>query len=154
MPTITEFDYQVALYREFLKRGHWLFARNLFLYYFGANELDFISVNKSNFTVEIEVKLNYQDFKNDFKKTKKHIALEQRSEDDIPNYFYYALPPGIVDPEEVPSYAGWLEIFEIKSQNRRVVHQVRRAPKLHSNPMSDQVFRRISVSNAHRAFSK
>ena len=82
---------------------------NLFIYDW---ESDYLALTKSGYVYEIEIKISRNDFKNDFKhKADKHTLLENVSQTGVckikcPNYFYYAVPDGLVTPEEVPEYAG------------------------------------------------
>lgn len=55
----------------------------------------------------------------------------------MPNYFYYAVPEGMIEPDEVPPYAG---LIYIKREYRYVAQSyiiVREAPRLHSTKYTD-----------------
>ena len=55
----------------------------------------------------------------------------------MPNYFYYAVPTGMIEPDEVPPYAG---LIYIDSEYRYVAqsyHIVREAPRLHATKYTD-----------------
>lgn len=133
-------------------------------------ESDKLLWTKSGYIYEFEIKISRADYKNDFKKSEKHIILSygiseklQRvyeqdlfakeherhqwcSEDWVrdhynaervakgkrkPNYFYYAVPKGLIDVDEVPKYAGliWVDdgILCIK----------KKAPCLHKEKYTD-----------------
>ena len=96
---------------------------NLFVYDW---ESDYIAVTKSDYTYECEIKVSRADFFNDLKKAKKHVILESADGGGKlrPNYFYYAVPDGLVTPEEVPEYAGLLYV------QPWVVEEVKPARKL------------------------
>ena len=49
-----------------------------------------------------------------------------------PNYFYYCTPPGIVDVDEVPSYAGLVYV-----DKSGLITIKKKAPKLHSDKIKD-----------------
>lgn len=70
-------------------------------------ESDVLILTKSHYWYEIEIKVSRADFKNDLKhKFQKHNTLSDADTTDKPNYFYYAVPEGLISPEEVPTYAG------------------------------------------------
>ena len=88
---------------------------NLFIY---GWESDYLIITQSMLAYEIEIKVSRADFKNDLKKkTDKHLLLEGggklgrfNKESGMPNYFYYAVPDGLIQPEEVPEYAGLIYV--------------------------------------------
>lgn len=126
------------LYIDFMSRGHSVMCHNNTntLYYVG--ESDFISVTKNGMIHEIEIKISKADFKNDFTKKKRHQWLNQKSVtsfkglggkiinktyircvepvydkgNHLPNYFYYALPKGLIKLEDIPDYCGVIEVDE------------------------------------------
>jgi len=54
-----------------------------------------------------------------------------------PNYFYYAVPTGMLEPSEVPSYAGLIYIdseYRFVNQSFRIVKE---APQLHKTKYTD-----------------
>src|SRR5690606_851431 len=76
-------------------------------------EMDLLGIRRSGYVDEIEIKLDRADFKADFKKRVpsnprchglKHDVLA--AGDGLPNYFAFAVPEGLVEPGEVPDYAG------------------------------------------------
>lgn len=89
---------------------------NLYIY---GWESDYIAVMHSGIMHEVEIKVTKADFKNDFKnKQDKHLLLEGKGKlgkfsgkQGMPNYFYYAVPEGVVTPEEVPEYAGLIYVY-------------------------------------------
>lgn len=94
-------------------------------------ESDLLAVNKeSRYITEYEVKISRNDFKADFKKFDKHGLIgdchKYKFSSDIPNYLYYATPPGLLDKSEIPIYSGLIEIGI-------GVRVVKRAPILHKN---------------------
>ena len=88
---------------------------NLFVY---GWESDYLAITKSMVAYEVEIKVSKEDFKNDFKnKQDKHLLFEDGNMigrfpkgSSMPNYFYYAVPEGLISPEEVPDYAGLLYV--------------------------------------------
>lgn len=64
--------------------------------------------------------------------------------DRMPNYFYYAVPEGLLDADEVPPYAGLVYITTCKDgfedQPDKWLHRikiVRKAPQLHKTKYTD-----------------
>lgn len=118
------------LNRSFLSSPKYL-MNNLFVYDW---ESDYLAITKSLYAYEIEVKISINDYRNDFKKKAKHRVLydmfnntRRSKEKDCPNYFYYACPENMIEPDNTPPYAGL--IYIIKDRFFRVV---KAAPKLHS----------------------
>ena len=55
----------------------------------------------------------------------------------MPNYFYYAVPTGMLEPDEVPPYAGLIYIdseYRYVKQSYRIVKE---APQLHKTKYTD-----------------
>ena len=157
-----------GLYDEFLGRGHKFCCHNTTSVLRYVGETDFISMNANGTVFEVEVKISRADFRNDFVKKNRHQHLSgtgveqlrlldyrtrngrfircvepyQFMHESIPNYFYYAVPEGLITLDEVPDYCGLIYISEVdKSQyspNRIVCRQVRKAKRLHSRSASDK----------------
>ena len=94
---------------------------------FGSWEYDVISLNKAGNITEFEVKISRSDFKAD-KKKRKFKYYEQKNFSLMPNRFYYACPEGLIQPEEIPSYAGLIyfngeELAIIKSAP--LIHKIK-----------------------------
>lgn len=85
------------------------------LYVYGW-ESDYLAVMRSDIVHEVEIKISRADFKNDVKnKKQKHLLLENGNgvggySGEMPNYFYYAVPNGLIEVDEVPEYAGLLYV--------------------------------------------
>lgn len=125
-------------------------------------ESDKLIETRSGLIYEFEIKISKSDFKNDFKKKDKHVILEGKqthlptfdslekiykemyeknylvSHFKKPNYFYYAVPEGLITVDEVPEYAGLIYIIPDDGEYHftwfRIVKQ---APKLHNEKYSD-----------------
>lgn len=132
------------------------------LYVF-AWESDKLIETRSGLLYEFEIKVSRSDYKNDFKnKQDKHAILEGKREhlpkyDKIlnqnkpiwekyyrtssykkPNYFYYAVPEGLITKDEVPDYAGLVYVLpegEDKDMNGKWCfdgfYVVKKAPQIH-----------------------
>lgn len=104
---------------------------NMFVY---GWESDYLTITKSGYAYECEIKISRGDFFNDLKKYGKHMILEGReSSETTPNYFYYAVPEGLVKPEETPEYAG---LIYVRSYGIEIV---KTAPKI--NPEKQDLIR-------------
>ena len=137
-------------------------------------ESDKLIETRSGLIYEYEIKVSRSDYKNDFKNKKdKHVILEGKEEhvpsyeeykkrfkhygSDIsdkyyrtenfkkPNYFYYAVPEGMIDVSEVPSYAGLLYVLPEGKHLTKVgswcstgIYVVKQAPKLHGTKYTDE----------------
>lgn len=131
--SLTEEKIQKAIYEHgFLSQSSIkYYTENLWIY---GWESDIWIMTKSGYSYETEVKISRNDFKNDFKhKKNKHLLLESLDAAENkrrPNYFYYAVPGGIISVEEVPEYAGLLYIVPISDHFNRV-DVVKKAPQIH-----------------------
>ena len=102
---------------------------NLFIYQW---ESDYLAITRSDIVYECEIKISRQDFLNDSKKKNKHLIIEGNvngiSYDyERPNYFYYAVPDGLIKVDEVPDYAGLIYV------NPGYINIMKQAPKQHDS---------------------
>lgn len=135
------------------------------------NEADLFCVRKSGLCDEFEIKVSRADFLNDSKKfiryrdpdaherrqawdtpwkerfklpnyKQKHQALQ---DGDMPiNYFWFATPEGLVQAEEVPAFAGFIEVLESGLR-------VKRDPiRLHRNKMPMEERYKIARKTTYR----
>lgn len=111
------FDYSEKYILDVLNKH--FFSKNSLKYlinnlYFFNWESDYLAITKSGYLYEIEVKISKNDYKKDFEKKDKHLILENTLNNNIngiiPNYFYYAVPYGLIDISDVPNYAGLIYI--------------------------------------------
>lgn len=123
----------------------------------GWFECDVFEITKSGYGIEYEIKLTRGDFRADrFKEQRrhdwelnkttvlnKHTALRERSE-VTPNRFYYAVPKGLISPEELPDWAGLLYIRETH------IERVKPARMLHKIKVADKVRAHLLRSFYHR----
>ena len=101
---------------------------NLFIYQW---ESDYLAITRSDIVYECEIKISKQDFLNDSKKKNKHLIIEgnvagKLHDYDRPNYFYYAVPDGLIEADEVPEYAGLIYV------NPGFISIIKQAPKQHN----------------------
>lgn len=103
----------------------------------GLQECDVISVSKSDYIYEYEIKISRQDFKKDFIKEKHNHILNEKFTYTrkgellfrVCNYFNYVVPKDLVTIEEVPEYAGLIYIngdftFEIVKKPK-LIHKTK-----------------------------
>lgn len=112
-----------TLNSKFLSNPKYM-MNNLYVYDY---ESDYLAITRSGYAYEIEVKISHGDYINDFKKTNRHLSL--RKGKDCPNYFFFCSPPGVIKPEEVPPYAGLLEV----DMDGKYIRTIVKAPKLHND---------------------
>lgn len=110
-------------------------------------ECDVISVSKTDYVYEYEIKISRSDFKADFKKDKhrriveKQFILESRNENFhlVPNCFYFVVPENLVTAEEVPDYAGLIYMKE-----NLTFEIIKKAPFIHKIRATDRLIRSIA----------
>lgn len=104
------------------------------LYVFGW-ESDLLFLSTSGIWTEIEIKVSRADFLADLRnKTEKHEILKDTQNRMKPNRFFYAVPEGLVQPEEVPEYAGLIWVTEWFS----VQTVIKIAPQLHRTKITPE----------------
>ncbi|MEG1545399.1 MAG: hypothetical protein RR382_12915 [Tannerellaceae bacterium] len=120
---LTAIEITKILNRQYLTNPRYLINN---LYVFGW-ESDYLALTRSGYWHEVEVKISKADFKKDFEKKDKHTTLISRI-GKLPNYFSYCAPKGMLTSDDIPDYAGLIEIDENGS-----MHTEKLPPKLHSH---------------------
>ena len=153
----TETTMQEALEKYYDNQASYL-VRNIYCFHSRYGETDLLVVKAGNkLCYDIEIKVSRGDFSADTKKVDKHMILEKgfykrnyttfqkgkggkRKRTSAnkpinthlrPNRFYFAVPEGMVEPSELPEYAGLL--FVTKSGK---VTKVREAKLLHKKKLN------------------
>jgi hypothetical protein len=158
---LTERQVQNALYIHCAIKNHELIVPNSCLF---AWESDVVSVLKSGFICEFEIKISRADFKADTKKRRTEILVNPHRQRDLwgggvevlaphsrPNYFYYAVPAGLIAAEEVPAYAGLLYVHRMPDSAELVstMREIKPAQRIHNDKMNDwqrhQLMRAVNV---------
>ncbi len=146
---MTEKQIQNGLYDWLLRKGTKLCCPN----YTPAGwfECDLWAVTDAGYSTEFEIKLTKADFKKDGEKIErlnwrqrrdgvvaqtKHAKLEQ-SANAGPNRFYYVAPKGLLAPEDIPEWAGHIEVIEYRCRIWPTV--LKQAPQLHKEKVPDKV---------------
>jgi len=113
-------------------------------HFFRRCECDVIGINKSEYLIEVEVKISRSDFKADFRKSRwkpmelivKKGKLNTSSKllniSRFPNRHYYCCPTGIINVSELPPWSG-LIYFD---QETQLLNVVKRAPLLHKQKVN------------------
>lgn len=104
----------------------------------GYFEADVLAVTESRIVTEIEVKISLSDFKADFKKTHKHMRLQNptwRINPGIANRFFYACPAGLLNfSHGIPAYAGLIWV-----DSKGNIEVVKKSPVLHKIKADDKL---------------
>jgi hypothetical protein len=135
-----------ALYYFFNKKNCSYFSCNTNALDF---ESDFLAVNKSDFVFECEIKISRSDFFADFKKEQKHKLLSEGKHKA--NYFFYAVPSGLILPSDVPPYAGLIYIDKVGNRYRVTI--MKDAPRMHKEKLSQDVLIKILRSMMYKYFN-
>lgn len=113
----------------------------------GLMECDVLSVSKSNYIYEYEIKISRSDFKKDFLKEKHtHIINENFTTIKkgelhyiLPNYFSFVTPSNLISIDEVPDYAGLIYMNDDGS------FDIVKKPKLlHKTKANDSFIRQVA----------
>jgi hypothetical protein len=74
---------------------------------YATGRIDFLAVSAARgaYVYGVEVKASRSDFLKDLKSVAKQKALRS-----FANFFYYAAPKGLIDPNELPEWAGLMEM--------------------------------------------
>lgn len=104
-------------------------------------ESDSLFITRSGYIYECEIKISRGDFKQDFKKQKKHLILEGKDNtEQSPNYFYYVVPKDLIKVEEVPEYAGLIYVDVIYNIDGKIggypITFVKTAPIIHKDKVN------------------
>lgn len=154
MTELSEQKVQKKLSRKLIKKSHKCVVPNPT--FFGA-ESDLVSVTKSDFVIEYEIKTSRQNFRSEMRayemvggsygkdaeyksyswsKRKKHRWMKKKSEGkhsgsiSVPNRFYLVCPKGMVEESEIPDLWG---LYEIRSGDDYLsVLKDKQAKKIHS----------------------
>lgn len=137
-------EIQSIICKAELRKGN-LVAEN-FNFFFDW-EQDVISLNKTGYTSEFEVKISRADFKADFKK-RKWVLFKDKAIERLPNYFTCVCPPGLIDLPDLQDYMGLIYIED-------GMPVIVRKPKLIHKSQKDIVkllTKMLTVNNWHHYF--
>ena len=106
-------------------------------------ESDAVAATMAGQAIEYELKVSRADFVRDRLKRRNRIYSGELP-GLRPNRFYYVTPSGIIGEDDLPAWAGWLELCGGKLVRRR------RAPKLHRDCHGVTVLMRLAVAMRNR----
>ncbi len=172
---MTESDIQFALYQKYQQRQ--MVMPNVYVLRagFDTHESDFLTVTANGYIDEYEIKISRQDFKADLKKHR-HLAYthlspwtwayrpygwwgktgpytEIGSKARYPNRFWYVVPEGLIDVEDLPEHAGLLWVINTNPLMKHPplrIKKVRAAPILHHQKADDRLRMRIMQKAYYR----
>jgi len=131
---MSEISVQKLLYR-FYFRKHNLLCPNIFLYNW---ESDFISVTKSGFVNEFEIKSSKQDFLNEQLKIDKFNILNESTKIESnlqrPNMFWYVCLDNLLEIKDIPKYAGLISFQKDRYWNLNILQKPK---KLHKEKITE-----------------
>ena len=115
--------------------GHFKFTDVCCNIHFFDWESDVLFKDSDGYLWEIEIKRSLEDYQRDFEKAKHDLFEEYYSNQNrIPSFFYFALPNGMIDPNEVPEYAGLIQYQYI--DGALDFHWTIKAPKISNRKAS------------------
>lgn len=102
---------EAILLQHITGRGHLAIARFKRHWFF---ETDVLAVSKSLVTTEYEIKVTRADFLKETQKEGKYgfLSGQRAPRKGIPHRFFYAVPEGLISPDEIPGYAGLIYVSE------------------------------------------
>ena len=165
MTTPAKTEIEIALYNWLRDRAFEVIAPNVYIL---QGEQDMLAISRSGYASEFEIKMTRSDYLIDFSKTVgskleaqlrgqfwlKHEYLDGSRQSvnqwDVPKYFWFVVPAGMVDIEDVPSYAGLLYAFRDDSDDV-CIRIIRKAPaRKGAAKVPSEVYGRITVSLTHK----
>ncbi len=121
---------------------------------FGLSECDVLSVSKSDYIYEYEIKISKADFKKDFIKEKHQMIMEGKFVKqsnkgtwyNVPNYFYFVVPENLISMDDIPSYAGLIYLKKwIKYDKEYSCFEIiKKAPIIHKTKATTEFIRGVA----------
>ena len=115
-----------------------------------AWECDIISVTKSGYAQEFEIKRTLADYRADFNKKRKHKWLKA-NHGNIPSRFWYVINGFDLRPDDVPEYAGLIKIDGSGIWN--AIDIKKRAPKLSGKKLEQRKINKLDETAYWRMWS-
>lgn len=114
---------------------------NFYHFYDGSNEIDLLYF-KDGYSVELELKSDKQDFAEERFKVKKHEMLINADE-RCPNRFCYVAFEGVINKDDLPDYAGLIEI-KILENGSMSIRTIKRPPLIHKETINvETLFKKV-----------
>lgn len=114
-------------------------------------ESDLVRITRNFYRYEYEIKVSRSDFLNEFrtKKGKHNFFLgSQRG----PNYFYFAVPDGLIKADEIDKRYGLVYLKQWKGYDYIGASVVRRPKLLHKSKVGDKTFESLARSLMYKVF--
>lgn len=148
---MTERDIQLYLFEHCNGAGYYMTVPNARFY---LGESDILAIRPSLRVESYEIKVSRSDFRADFAKTDWHRKLGKARDDtsavpSVPNRFYYVAPESVIPRDEVPEYAGLIEVM--RPYFLRTVIQ---APLLHKKKLNEKQINALIRTMAYRYWSR
>ena len=117
-------------------------------FYLGRYEMDLFRLTPAGLITEYEIKISRSDYKADFFKERagcdnKHALMAGKK--CACNRFYFVVPKKMIQPDEVPLYAGL-----IYYKGKRGFEVVRNAPLIHKEKQPLTIYKDLAVSLSFR----
>ena len=125
-------------------------------------ECDVLEITAAGFAREFEIKISRGDFFSDAKKEQRvhppmwdGLNLRMERKHDLlakgdprgPSAFWYVTPAGLLKPQEIPSWAGLIEMERRSGmwfgRPAIVAREVKNAPRLHNSKLSEEFIRHV-----------
>lgn len=181
LPALTERIVQHLIFRTFMQRSsHMMAIPNTMLY---GWEADMLTVTKSRFVHEYEIKTSRADFLSEKRKieaergTRRDAFVKQLRHRSLsgcehgyhhrnrPNVFWYVVAEGVCDESEVPDYAGLIQVRPAKFMRMYdppsfwfSLQKVKQAPRLHRDKIGEDKILQLAGHCCYRfwdhAFAK
>lgn len=111
-------------------------------------EADLLSATRAWLVHEYEIKLSLSDYRADANKEWKHDVLKRKYKENYPlkspNYFWYVVYGFDLTPQDVPTYAGLIEIAWHGGWGRHYVKVLKKAPRLHGDKLNKKVREKLA----------
>lgn len=138
-------DIEAGLIMDLYLKGHSPITSHATI--MGLQECDVLSVSKSDYIYEWEIKISRSDFKKDFQKPKHTMITEGKFIKEskkgtqylVPNYFYFVMTENLIPVEDIPEYAGLIWVTE----SQQFV-MVKKAPMIHKTKATPEFIRKMA----------
>lgn len=121
-------EYEIKISRSDFKKDFKKYGKHLYLEGKRKINFDFLSEEDKDLR-----KRFYSDYVIDNKSQPKIVTYDL-SKLKPPNYFWYVTPEGLLKEEDIPDYAGWMEVTDKKYNN---VHIRKKSKILHRDRVDD-----------------
>lgn len=159
MEKMTEKQIQDILESDLSGKGHLAVLPNCFVFGNG-NESDLVSITRTQYIWEYEIKVSRSDFYADKQKRRhklysdpEHYHWDNKSHKK-PNRFYYVTPKGLMleDSKAIPAYAGLIEVELVTYPDETIylANVVKTAPLLHKEKIPFDVLLKVGRMLSYR----